>query len=242
MTPAGGGCLVVLLRHGHTDWNLTDRFTGWTDIALTGVGIAEAEAAGRLLAGAGLCPDEVHVSRLRRTRQTAVALLAAAGAAGAPIHTTWRLNERHYGALQGMNKHEIFALWGEERSRAWWRGYHAPPPALTLEDPRHPRFDRRYTGLDPALLPTSESLRDCQQRMLPYWDAVLVPRIAAGRRPLVVSHGNTLRGLVMHLERLSAAAMEKVEIPAGVPLVYEFSGNLEVTGKVWLERIEGCPA
>lgn len=237
MTPAGGGHHVVLLRHGHTEWNLTDRFTGWTDIALTGVGIAEAEEAGRLLAGAGLRPDEVHVSRLRRTRQTAVALLAAAGAAGVPIHTTWRLNERHYGALQGMNKHEIFAAWGEERSRAWWRGYHAPPPALTPEDPRHPRLDRRYAGLDPALLPATESLRDCQQRTLPYWDEVIVPCIAAGRRPLVVSHGNTLRGLLMHLERLTAEAMEKVEIPAGVPLVYELSGDLEVTGKVWLEPV-----
>lgn len=236
MTPSGGGHHVVLLRHGHTEWNLTDRFTGWTDIPLTGVGIAEAEEAGRRLAGAGLCPDEVHVSRLRRTRQTAIALLAAAGAAGAPIHSTWRLNERHYGALQGMNKHEIFAAWGEQRSRAWWRGYHAPPPALAPEDPRHPRFDRRYAGLDPALLPAAESLHDCQRRMLPYWNEVLLPGIAADRRPLVVSHGNTLRGLVMHLEQLTAEAMEKVEIPAGVPLVYEFSGDLVVTGKVWLER------
>jgi len=134
------------------------------------------------------------------------------------------------------------AAWGEQRSRAWWRGYHAPPPALAPEDPRHPRFDRRYAGLDPTLLPAAESLRDCQRRMLPYWNEVLLPRIAAGRRPLVVSHGNTLRGLVMHLEQLTAEAMEKVEIPAGVPLVYEFSGNLEVTGKVWLERIQGCRA
>jgi 2,3-bisphosphoglycerate-dependent phosphoglycerate mutase len=236
MTPAGGGRQVVLLRHGHTDWNLTDRFTGWTDIALTGVGIAEAEAAGRLLAGAGLCPDEVHVSRLRRTRQTAVALLAAAGAVGVPVRSTWRLNERHYGALQGLNKHEIFAAWGEERSRAWWRGYHEPPPPLAAEDPRHPRFDPRYTGLDPALLPATESLQDCQRRTLPYWEEVLRPRIATGRRLLVVSHGNTLRGVVMHLEQLSAAAMEKVEIPAGVPLVYQFSAGLEVQSKAWLEE------
>jgi 2,3-bisphosphoglycerate-dependent phosphoglycerate mutase len=237
VTFAGQAPWVVLLRHGHTEWNLTDRFTGWTDIPLTGVGIAEAEEAGRRLAWAGLCPDEVHVSHLGRTRQTAVALLAAAGAAGTPIQSTWRLNERHYGALQGMNKHEIFAAWGEQRSRAWWRGYHAPPPALAPEDPRHPRFDPRYGGVDPVLLPATESLRDCQHRMLPYWNDVLVPRIVAGRRLLVVSHGNTLRGLVMHLERLTAEAMEKVEIPAGVPLVYRFSDDLEVTGKVWLEGI-----
>lgn len=228
---------VVLLRHGHTEWNLTDRFTGWTDIALTSVGIGEAEQAGRLMARAGLEIDEVHVSRLRRTRQTAVALLAATGATGVPIQATWRLNERHYGALQGMSKAEIFAAWGEGLSRAWWRGYHEPPPALTPQDPRHPRFDRRYAGLDPASLPATESLRDCQRRMLPYWFAVLAPRVAAGRRLLIVSHGNTLRGLVMHLERLTADAMEKVEIPAGIPLVYRFAADLEVVGKTWLEAV-----
>jgi 2,3-bisphosphoglycerate-dependent phosphoglycerate mutase len=226
---------VVLLRHGHSDWNRTDRFTGWTDIALSAGAIEEAELAGRALARAGFCFDEVHVSRLRRTRQTAVALLAAAGRADVPVYATWRLNERHYGALQGMSKPEIFAAWGEERSRAWWRGYFAPPPALAPDDPRHPRFDRRYADLDPASLPASESLRDCQQRMLPYWLEVLAPRIAAGRRLLVVSHGNTLRGLVMHLERLSAEAMEKVEIPSGVPLVYRLSADLEVIDKVQLD-------
>jgi 2,3-bisphosphoglycerate-dependent phosphoglycerate mutase len=226
---------VVLLRHGHSDWNLTNRFTGWTDLPLSVTGIDEAEQAGRALARAGLQFDEVHVSRLRRTRQTAVAVLAVTGSAGVPIHSTWRLNERHYCALQGMSKTEIFAVWGEERSRAWWRGYYAPPPALAPDDPRHPRVDRRYADLDPALLPAAESLRDCQQRMLPYWLEVLAPHVAAGRRLLVISHGNTLRGLVMHLEHLSAEAMEKVEIPSGVPLVYRLSGDLEVLGKAWVD-------
>jgi 2,3-bisphosphoglycerate-dependent phosphoglycerate mutase len=226
---------VVLLRHGHSDWNLTNRFTGWTDVELPARAIEEAEQAGRALVRSGFGFDEVHVSRLRRTRQTAVAVLAASGMAGVPIYATWRLNERHYGALQGMSKPEIFAVWGEERSRAWWRGYYAPPPALAPDDQRHPRFDRRYADLDRALLPAAESLRDCQQRMLPYWLEVLAPRVAAGRRLLVISHGNTLRGLVMHLEHLSAEAMERVEIPSGVPLVYRLSGDLEVLGKAWVD-------
>jgi len=234
VSPAADATAVVLLRHGHSAWNLTDRFTGWTDIPLGSPGITEAEAAGRVLARAGLALDEAHVSHLRRTRQTAVAVLAAAGVVGVPIHWTWRLNERHYGALQGMAKAEIFARWGEPQSRAWWRGYHTPPPPLTPDDPRHPRFDRRYRAADGAVLPASESLRECQQRMLPYWREVLAPRIAAGRRLLVVSHGNTLRGLVMHLEQLTAEAMEKVEIPSGIPLVYRLTGGLEVINKAWL--------
>ncbi|MEW5891805.1 MAG: 2,3-bisphosphoglycerate-dependent phosphoglycerate mutase [Pseudomonadota bacterium] len=226
---------VVLLRHGHSDWNLTDRFTGWTDIALTGQGIAEAEAAGRCLAAAGYGFDEVHCSVLQRTRQTAEAVLAAMGQAGVSIFETWRLNERHYGALQGMNKQEIFAAWGEARSRRWWRGYAEPPPALTPDDPRHPRFDPRYADLPPEQLPASESLADCQRRLLPYWHEVLVPRIRSGRRLLVVSHGNTLRALVMHLDGISPQAMEQVEIAPGVPLVYHFTEELHVIGRAWLE-------
>ena len=226
---------VVLFRHGHSEWNLTDRFTGWTDIPLTEVGIAEAVAAGRQLAQAGFAFDEVHGSVLQRTRQTAETLLAAMGTPDVPFLTTWRLNERHYGALQGMNKREIFATWGEEASRRWWRGYYEPPPPLAPDDPRHPRFDPHYAALAPEDLPASESLRDCQQRTLPYWHEVLVPRLRAGRRLLVISHGNTLRGLVMHLDGLSAEAMEKVEIPSGVPLVYRFGPDLSVTGRAWLE-------
>jgi 2,3-bisphosphoglycerate-dependent phosphoglycerate mutase len=226
---------VVMLRHGHSEWNLSDRFTGWTDIPLTEVGLAEAAAAGRRLAAAGFAFDEVHGSVLLRTRQTADALLAAMGTPEVPLYTTWRLNERHYGALQGLNKREIFSTWGEEASRRWWRGYYEPPPPLQPDDPRHPRFDPLYAALPPEDLPASESLRDCQRRTLPYWRAVLVPRLRAGRRLLVVSHGNTLRGLVMHLDGLSAGAMEKVEIPCGVPLVYRFAADLSVTGHEWLD-------
>ncbi|MBW8371673.1 MAG: 2,3-bisphosphoglycerate-dependent phosphoglycerate mutase [Thiobacillus sp.] len=233
---------VVLFRHGHSEWNLSDRFTGWTDIPLTEIGLAEAAAAGRRLAQARFAFDEVHGSVLQRTRQTAEALLAAMGTPQVPLFTTWRLNERHYGALQGMNKREIFATWGEEESRRWWRGYFEPPPALDWNDPRHPRFDPLYAALAPEQLPASESLRDCQRRMLPYWHDVLVPRLRAGRRLLVISHGNTLRGLVMQLEDLSAEAMEKVEIPSGVPLVYRFAPDLSVTGRAWLEDPAATPA
>lgn len=227
--------VLVLLRHGHSEWNLTDRFTGWTDIPLTEVGLAEGAAAGRRLASAGYRFDEVHVSVLMRTRQTAEAVLVAMGTPDVPVYATWRLNERHYGALQGMNKREIFTAWGEQAARRWWRGYHTPPPAVDLDDPRHPRFDPRYADLSPDDLPATESLADCQRRMLPYWHDVLAPRVRAGRRLLVVSHGNTLRGLVMHLEQLSPEAMERVEIAPGVPRVYRFSPELAVLGKLWLD-------
>lgn len=233
---------MVLFRHGHSEWNLTDRFTGWTDIPLTEVGLAEAAAAGRRLAQAGFAFDEVHGSVLQRTRQTVEALLAAMGTPDVPLFTTWRLNERHYGALQGMNKREIFSTWGEEASRRWWRGYFEPPPALDPDDPRHPRFDPLYAALEPKELPASESLRDCQRRTLPYWHDVLVPRLRAGRRLLMVSHGNTLRGLVMHLDGLSSEAMERVEIPSGVPMVVRFAPDLSVIRREWLDIPSAAPA
>lgn len=225
---------LVLLRHGHSEWNLTDRFTGWTDIPLTEIGLNEAAEAGRKLAVAGYGINEVHISILQRTRQTAEKVLEAMGSPDVPVFSTWRLNERHYGALQGMNKNEIFATWGEQKSRRWWRGYHEPPPPLDANDPRHPRFDPLYAELPVNQLPASESLADCQRRMLPYWNEVLAPRLHTGRRLLVISHGNTLRGLLMHLEKLSAEEMEHVEIPSGVPLVYRLSNEMKVAGKKWL--------
>ena len=228
--------MLVLLRHGHSEWNLADRFTGWTDIALTEVGLAEAAAAGQRLARAGLAFDAVHVSALRRTRQTAEAVLAAMGVSGLPLLADWRLNERHYGALQGMNKTEIFATWGEAASRRWWRGVEAAPPPLADDDPRHPRFDPLYADVPAPQLPASESLRDCQRRLLPYWETVLMPALAAGQRLLVVSHGNTLRALMMHLDALNDAAVESLEIPSGVPCLYEFDSAVRVSGRTWLDR------
>lgn len=234
MSGADGAHPLVLLRHGHSEWNLTDRFTGWTDIPLTEVGLNEAAEAGRQLAAAGHEFDEIHISILQRTRQTARKVLEAMGMQDIPVFSTWRLNERHYGALQGLNKKEIFATWGEKESRRWWRGYHEPPPPLDFNDSRHPRFDPLFAKLPADELPIGESLSDCQRRMLPYWNEVLSPRLRAGRRLLVISHGNTLRGLVMHLEKLSAEEMEHVEIPSGVPLVYLLSNEMRVEGKKWL--------
>lgn len=225
---------LVILRHGHSAWNLSNRFTGWTDISLNETGLAQAAQAGERLAAAGIEFDEVHLSVLRRSMQTAEALLAAARHAPIPIHATWRLNERHYGQLQGMHKQEIFDAWGEQNYRRWWRGYYAAPPALDMDDLRHPRFDPLYAALDPALLPRSESLSDCQRRLLSYWCGSLAPHIAEERRLLIISHGNTIRSLVMHLEHILPDAIEKVEIPSGVPLIYTFNPSLEVTGKEWL--------
>jgi 2,3-bisphosphoglycerate-dependent phosphoglycerate mutase len=227
--------LLVLVRHGNSDWNLSNRFTGWTDIPLNQEGLDQASAAGTRLAAEGLVFDEVHTSVLQRTLQTADSLLSAASQDAIPRYSSWRLNERHYGQLQGLNKQEIFSTWGEQRSRRWWRGYFEPPPPLETSDPRHPRFDPLYAELDPALLPRSESLSDCQCRLLPYWNEVLAPRLAANIRLLVISHGNTLRSLVMHLENIDPEAIEKVEIPSGVPLVYRINARLELAGRKWLE-------
>lgn len=234
MTPPDPQRVLVLLRHGHSEWNLGNRLTGWTDITLTRVGLGEATAAGRRLMTAGYGFDEVHCSVLRRTRQTSDRVLEALGTPEVPIHRTWRLNERHYGQLQAMTKPEILAHWGESQSRRWWRGYHDRPPELDPRDFRHPRFDPLYRDLDPALLPAAESLRDCQERLLPYWRGTVLPAIAAGRRILVVSHGNSLRALVMHLDRISPEAMERVEIPSAVPLVYRLAPDLSPLGRDWL--------
>jgi len=226
---------LVLIRHGNSEWNLNNRFTGWTDIPLNQDGLDQAVAAGRRIAAEGLVFDEVHTSVMQRTIQTADSLLAAAGQSSIPRYTSWRLNERHYGQLQGLVKQEIFATWGEFQSRCWWRGYFEPPPPLEMSDPRHPRFDPLYAELEPALLPCSESLSDCQRRLLPYWFEVMSPRILRNRRLLVISHGNTLRSLVMHLENIAAEAIEKVEIPSGVPLIYRFNKHLGIIEREWLE-------
>lgn len=236
MTGATPGAerVLVLVRHGHSEWNLSNRLTGWTDLLLTKVGLDEAADAGRRLADAGYGLDEVHCSLLRRTRQTAEGLLGSLGAPPIPFHETWRLNERHYGQLQGMTKPEILARWGEAQARRWWRGYFDRPPELHRDDPRHPRFSPLYRHLDPGLLPAAESLQDCQRRTLPYWQQAIAPRVASGQRLLVVSHGNTLRALVMHLDGIDPEAMERVEIPSGIPLIYRFAPDLTPLGREWL--------
>lgn len=219
---------VMLLRHGHSEWNLTNRFTGWADIELTEVGINEALACGRNLATRGYHFDEIHISYLKRTRQTADALLRGGEFSALPIHPHWRLNERHYGRLQGMDKNEIFNEWGEENSRRWWRGFCAAPPALELDDPRHPRFASIYDALAPEQLPRSESLEQCQQRTLPYWQEEVVNKVQRGQRLLIISHGNTLRAIRMHVEQISAEAIEAVEIPSATPIIYRFTKQMEL--------------
>ena len=226
--------LLVLIRHGSREWNLSGRFTGWTDIDLGDKGHTQAAQAGRVLAQAGIRFDEAHTSILRRTGQTADSLLAAMRHAPIPRHVTWRLNERHYGQLQGKDKGEIFAEWGEQNYRRWWRGYYEPPPALDMDDPRHPRFQPLFANIPPELLPRSESLKDCQQRLLPWWNDAALPALKQGKHLLVVSHGNTLRSLVMHLDRIAPGDIEKVEIPSGQPLLYRVDEQGEVTDKEWL--------
>ena len=225
---------LVLIRHGNTAWNQTDRFTGWADIPIVEQGEQQAVEAGRRIAAAGITFSEVHTSLLLRTKQTAEILLAAANHPDISHHATWRLNERHYGQLQGMNKQEILTEWGKHNYHLWWRGYHQPPPALTLDDPRHPHFDPLYALIPTADLPRSESLQDCQRRLMPWWHDTATPSLKAGRNLLLVSHGNTIRSLVMHLDHIEAADIEHVEIPSGVPLVYRFDKAMVVTGKEWL--------
>ena len=226
---------LVLLRHGHSDWNLNNRFTGWTDVSLTNVGLEEAATCGRLLARHGFQFDEVHLSALQRTRQTAEQLLRAAAHPDIPVHSHWRLNERHYGRLQGMNKTDIFRTWGVQQSRCWWRGYCEAPPELDLDDPRHPRFDPRYDDVAPSLLPRAESLQQCQQRTLICWREQIVPRVQAGKRVLVISHGNTLRALRMRVENIPIHVIEHTEMPSAVPLVYRFNAGMDLLEIKWLK-------
>jgi len=226
---------LVIVRHGSSEWNLSGRFTGWTNIQLNEQGLAQDAVAGQRLAAEGWVFDEVHTSVLQRAQQSADSLLKAACNISIPHYSSWRLNERHYGQLQGLSKQEIFEKWGEQRYRRWWRGYYDAPPPLELDDQRHPRFDPLYTDLDPALLSCSESLSDCLCRLLPYWDKVLAPRIAAKRNLLVVSHDNTIRSLVMYLEKIVPEAIEKVEITPSMPLVYRCNEAMEVVGREWLK-------
>ena len=229
---------IILLRHGHSEWNLNNRFTGWTDISLSEIGLKEATRCGRLLSQYEYSFDEVHISSLQRTRQTAEQLLLAAKHSVIPFFSHWRLNERHYGRLQGLNKSEIVNTWGETQSHRWWRGYSEPPPELDLNDPRHPRFETLYNDIEPKLLPSTESLQQCQQRLMHYWQQQIVPRMKSEKRLLVVTHGNTLRALRMHIENISARDIEHIEIPSAAPLAYLFNAEMELVDMDWLTAKE----
>ncbi|HSL29568.1 MAG TPA: 2,3-diphosphoglycerate-dependent phosphoglycerate mutase [Anaerolineales bacterium] len=218
---------LVLVRHGQSTWNLENRFTGWTDVGLTEQGVAEAHEAGRLLREGGYEFDVAYTSVLRRAIKTLWIVMEEMGLEWMPVYRAWQLNERHYGALQGLNKAEMAQKFGEEQVHIWRRSYDIPPPALEETDERHPRFDRRYASLTPEQLPATESLKITLERVLPYWHMVLAPAIMSGQRLLVVAHGNSLRAMVKYLDGISEQEIPGLNIPTGVPLVYELNEDLK---------------
>lgn len=218
---------LVLIRHGESTWNRENRFTGWTDVGLTDQGVAEAQHGARLLVEAGYDFDVVHTSVLKRAILTMVEVMAGMDRLWLPVHRHWRLNERHYGALQGLDKKETAERHSPEQVHTWRRSYDVPPPPLSLEDERHPRFDPRYRNLAPDLLPPTECLKDVVARMLPYWYDAIVPDIRGGRRVVVVAHGNSLRALVKHLDRIPDEEIPGLNIPTGIPLIYELDEDLQ---------------
>ena len=226
---------LVLLRHGESVWNAEGLFTGWVDVGLSERGVAEAEHAGALLADGGLRPDVVHTSVLIRAIQTANVTLEAAGLSWLPVGRSWRLNERHYGALQGKNKAQTRAEFGDEQFMLWRRSYDVPPPPLADDDPLSPRRDPRYALLTDDLLPRTECLRDVVRRMLPCWHDVLVPDLALGRTVLVVAHGNSLRALVKHLDGIGDAEIAELNIPTGIPLVYDIDSGFRRVSSRYLD-------
>jgi 2,3-bisphosphoglycerate-dependent phosphoglycerate mutase len=225
---------LVLLRHGESTWNRENRFTGWEDVPLTEQGEREAHEAAGLLTGAGISPEVLHTSVLVRAIRTAEICLGDMGLSWLPVRRHWRLNERHYGALQGLNKSETAEKYGTEQVQVWRRSYATPPPDLTPDDPRHPRHDPRYRELAPEVLPSTESLKDVVARMLPYWQDVIVPDLRAGRCVLVAAHGNSLRALVKHLEGLTEPEVVDLDIPTGVPRVYELDSKYRPTSVRYL--------
>jgi 2,3-bisphosphoglycerate-dependent phosphoglycerate mutase len=218
---------VVLLRHGESTWNQENRFTGWTDVDLTDRGIAEAREAGRLLHEGGYVFDLAFTSVLKRAIKTLGIALDTLDQLWIPVTKSWKLNERHYGALQGLNKAETAAKHGEAQTKIWRRSYDVPPPPLTPDDPRHPSQDPRYKGLSPAELPLTESLKETVARFLPYWHETIAPTIQSGKRVVIAAHGNSLRALVMFLDKVDEQAIVELNIPTGIPLVYELDDDLQ---------------
>jgi 2,3-bisphosphoglycerate-dependent phosphoglycerate mutase len=224
---------LVLLRHGESTWNLANRFTGWHDVPLTERGEQEAREAARLLREARINPDVVHTSVLLRAIQTANITLEAMDRAWLPVRRSWRLNERHYGDLEGLNKRETTERFGDEQVLLWRRSYATPPPPLDPGDERHPWHDPRYSDLPPEVLPGAESLKDVHARMLPYWQDAIVPDLRAGRLVLVAAHGNSLRALAMHLQGMTEDEVVALNLPTGTPRVYELDADLRPTA--WRE-------
>ncbi len=233
---------LVLLRHGQSTWNLENLFTGWTDVELTEQGMSEAATSGRLMSEEGFEFGVVHTSVLVRAIHTAEIALREMGLHWLPVRRHWRLNERHYGALQGLDKKETADRHGSDQVLVWRRSYDVPPPALELDDDRHPSHDRRYATLAPDVLPATECLEDVVDRMLPYWHDSIVPDLVEGRRPLVVAHGNSLRALVKHLDGLSKEEVIELNIPTGIPLVYELDDSLRPLSRRYLGDEEAAQA
>ena len=225
---------LVLLRHGESVWNRENRFTGWTDVDLTARGAEEARRAGRLLAEAGHSFDVAYTSLLKRAIRTLWIVLDEMDLMWIPVHRSWRLNERHYGALQGLDKAQTAAKFGDAQVLAWRRSYTTPPPALDPGDDRNPRRDVRYAALPGDELPVTECLRDTVERFLPFWHERLVPELRAGRRVLIAAHGNTLRALVKHLDGVSDDEIVGLNIPTGVPLVYRLDDDMNAVSREFL--------
>jgi 2,3-bisphosphoglycerate-dependent phosphoglycerate mutase len=223
----GSPGVLILLRHGQSTWNLENLFTGWHDVPLSPHGVEEAVEAGRLMYEAGLAPGVLHTSLLVRAIDTAQRALGQLGRSWIPVRRSWRLNERHYGALQGLNKAETAAKYGEDKVKVWRRSYDVRPPDLELSDERHPSHDPRYADMPPELLPSAECLKDVVDRMLPYWYDSIVPDLLRHRCVLVSAHGNSLRALVKHLDGLTDQQVVDLDIPTGVPRVYEIGADFK---------------
>lgn len=233
---------LVLLRHGESTWNQENRFTGWTDVDLTDRGRAEAREAGRLLREAGFRFDLAHTSMLRRAIRTLWIALDEMERMWLPVTHTWRLNERHYGDLQGLDKAETAARFGDDQVLLWRRAYDTPPPPLAADDPRAPGFDTRYAGLPATDLPLTECLKDTVARVLPYWNDQIAPQVRAGRQVLVVAHGNSLRALIKYLDGISDADIVNLNVPTGTPLVYELDADLKPLRHYYLGDQEAIAA
>jgi len=222
---------LVLLRHGESTWNREGLFTGWVDVDLSEKGVAEVAGSGKLLREHRVLPDVVHTSLLRRAIHTAESALGVAERSWIPVRRSWRLNERHYGALQGKDKRNTLKQYGEQQFMLWRRSYDVAPPPLALDDPGHPRHDPRYAGLSPDVLPAAECLKDVLVRCLPYWHDAIVPDLRAGMTVLVTAHGNSLRALVKYLDGLSEAEIVGLNIPTSIPLVYDLDEALRPVKK-----------
>ena len=233
---------LVLLRHGQSTWNLENRFTGWIDVDLSDTGVAEAQEAGRLLRAEGLAFDVAYTSVLKRAIRTLWITLDELDQMWLPVVKSWRLNERHYGALQGLNKAEMAVKFGEDQVKAWRRSYDVAPPALAEDDERFPGRDPRYADLPDAEIPRAESLKDTVARFLPFWESDIAPALREGRRVLVAAHGNSLRALVKYLDEISDSDIAALNIPTGAPLVYDLDEDLRPRGSRYLGDPEALAA